>query len=459
MWAIEYHCATCKPKWKGRFFKKPGADDLGLVTAAAARFTGAEAGLPIPPDAVPAGDETDRLHRWGYRRFRDMFGDRQLLGLGLLLRQIGAEPDAQVRHALLTVFSDFLRYQNMLCRYDTYALKCQDIFSVHGFPVGLVQCENNLLGIPRVGSGSFRHFVEKYQRAKTYCVKPFETRFVDGRKKVEFVAGERIRAQLVDSFPSADRPEAQLVARPATEVPLPPDSLDGVFTDPPYFDNVQYAELMDFCYAWLRQGLSVEFEEFRASSTRSASELTGNTTAGRDLAHFTSGLSAVFTHYANALKLGAPFAFTYHHNESSAYVPLVVAILDAGLDCTATLPAPAEMGASLHIAGTGSSVVDTVFVCRRSVAPGAPASLAAAVQADIAALQRGGVKTTPGDERCLRAGHVARLAINRLRAVWPAEAPLAARMALAARAIATVETEAETPQHQQGGELAAAVRG
>ena len=35
----------------------------------------------------------------------------------------------------------------MLCRYDTMALKSLDIFSVHGFPVGLVECESNILGI------------------------------------------------------------------------------------------------------------------------------------------------------------------------------------------------------------------------------------------------------------------------------------------------------------------------
>src|SRR5439155_2674909 len=104
--------------------------------------------------------------RWAYRQYRQMFNDRQLLGLGLLLGRVAAESDVEVRHALLTVFSDSIRYQNMLCRYDTYALKCQDVFSVHGFPVGLVQCENSLLGIPGIGAGSFRHFVEKYVRAK-----------------------------------------------------------------------------------------------------------------------------------------------------------------------------------------------------------------------------------------------------------------------------------------------------
>jgi hypothetical protein len=81
-----------------------------------------------------------------------------------LLRRIRRVNDDRVRHALLTVFSDILRYQNMLCRYDTYALKGQDIFAVHGFPVGLNQCEANLLGIPGVGAGGFRHFIDEYRQ-------------------------------------------------------------------------------------------------------------------------------------------------------------------------------------------------------------------------------------------------------------------------------------------------------
>ena len=60
---------------------------------------------------------------------------------------IGNQPSERIRHALATNLSDLLRYQNMLCRYDTMALKSLDIFSVHGFPVGLVECESNLLGI------------------------------------------------------------------------------------------------------------------------------------------------------------------------------------------------------------------------------------------------------------------------------------------------------------------------
>lgn len=435
LWAIEYHCATCAPSHAGRFFKAPDQADLDRVAQAEDRWASAPG--EIPDDAIPPGDESDRLHRWGYRYYRQMFNDRQRYGLSRLLARIRKVPDAEVRNALLTVFSDSLRYQNMLCRYDTYALKCQDIFSVHGYPVGLVQCENNLLGIPRVGSGSFRHFVEKYLRAKRYAAQPFETRARETKtgtpgKEIVPIVGERIEADLVEQEPDGSGHRAQLAATPATCVRLAPNSVAGVFTDPPYFDNVQYAELMDFCYVWLRLALREQFPAFAPHSTRQQAELTGNVTEGRSLAHFTTGLSEVFVHYAAALKPGAPFVFTYHHNDAEAYVPLVVAILDAGMTCTATLPAAGEMSASLHIAGTGSSVLDSVFVCRAaSGAEGDPRAIDVAVAADVAAMRDAGVRVSEGDLRCLVAGHVARLAIGDLWVGWRPDRALADRMAAA----------------------------
>ncbi len=388
--------------------------------------------LDLPDEVIPLGDETRRLHRWGYRQYREMFNDRQLLGLGLLRKRIHEVADGPVRQALLTVFSDCLRYQNMLCRYDTYALKCQDIFSVHGFPVGLVQCENNLLGIPGVGSGGFRHFVEKYRRAKAYCTTPFETR-QRGRKKEQItIQGESIQAELVVDTPSGSVRQAQLICGPAAEVSLPPNSLDGVFTDPPYFDNVQYAELMDFCYVWLRQSLEVEFREFSPSTTRNQHELTGNATLGRDLEHFTEGLSRVFCQFSAALKPDAAFVFTYHHNQIEAYAPVVVGLLDAGLYCTEVLPAPAEMGASLHINNTESSILDSVFVARR-VGPGVLVlptreEFMRRVLDNCGEVATGGVTVTRGDARCLCSGHLARVCVQFLRVGWEPLRPVCHRL-------------------------------
>lgn len=434
MWAIEYHCDCGAAERKGRFFKAPDQDDLNKYQRSLELLADRRDDLPIPDDDIPLGDETKRLHRWGYKKFREMFNDRQLLSLGILLRRIMIVPHVATRHALLTVFSDFIRYQNMLCRYDTYALKCQDIFSVHGFPVGLVQCENNVIGIPKVGSGAFVHFAEKFVRAKLYCKAPFETRVENGKKRLVPIVGETIAAVFTGRVPSPIGREACIAAMPATEIPLPPQSLDGVFTDPPYFDNVQYAELMDFCYSWLRQALASELACFQPSTTRAHAELTGNETMGRGLEHFTEGLSKVFCHYASALKPNAPFVFTYHHNDPLAYLPLVVAMLDAGLNCTAALPAPAEMAASLHIAGSNSSVLDTVFVCR-AVESVTAIPLKTCLVKDVEGLQNAGLSLTAGDLRCLIAGHVARLAVNELMQKWGKQESLQERTRRAADAI------------------------
>ncbi|WP_405616310.1 hypothetical protein [Streptomyces sp. NBC_01508] len=438
LFAIEYRCSHCYSSRPGRQFKSPDSNDHLKLKHAEDRQESSRVSSLIPEDSIPKGDETNRLHRWGYGQYRELFSSRQQLGLSILADIIGKIESQRMRHALATVFSDFLRYQNLLCRYDTYALKCQDIFSVHGYPVGLVACENNIPGIPGVGSGSFIHFVEKFAKAKKYAQAPYETLKNRGAKKIVPTRGESIEATLVSEEPHPADRSAWLNCSPSQVLELQEGSLDAVFTDPPYFDNVQYAELMDFCFIWLRKILAEDVESFRRESTRTEFELTGNRTMGRGLDNFTSGLSEVFVQMSRAMKRDAPFAFTYHHNDASAYVPLVVAMLDAGFTCTAVLPAPAEMAASLHIAGTNSSILDSIFVCRKrefvaSVlsVPIPQKSVSDAVGRDVASMKEVGYECTAGDVACLRAGHVAGEAVRVLAtAEWNSSASVDERMNL-----------------------------
>ena len=300
---------------------------------------------------------------------------------------------------------------------------------MHGFPVGLVQCESNMLGIvdqstgANIGSGGWANIIEKYTKAKTYCDRPFEVAYRHGKKVHVPIHGEWIGDHRNGTHPREQR-NIMLRCQSATLAELPPASLDAVITDPPYFGNVQYAELMDFCYVWLRRLVGHTVEAFTSPSTRNASELTGNVTMDRDLRHFTAGLAEVFRRMAHALKPGAPFTFTYHHNTLEAYYPIVVAMLDAGLVCSASLPCPAEMGGSIHINKTGSSIVDTVFVCRstgkipRRWLADTPEAIAALVCADLEQLREGAVTPTRGDLRCILFGHVIRMAIWHLRHTW-----------------------------------------
>ena len=231
--ALEYHCDTCKSRRgrRGRFFKGADAEDHARFARARALFAATD--CPSGRSTHPPGDETNRLLRWGYRRFRDLHNERQLLGLAILADRI-ARASAELRPALATVYSDFIRYQNMVCRYDTAALKVLDVFSVHGFPLDRVQCEAALIGIPRVGSGGYRHFLAKYAAAKRYCHEPFETMRVDGRKRRVPVPSERIASTLVVNPGNLQRKRATLLhCTGITAQPLPENSVDLVLTDPP----------------------------------------------------------------------------------------------------------------------------------------------------------------------------------------------------------------------------------
>jgi hypothetical protein len=282
------------------------------------------------------------------------------------------------------------------------------------------------------------HFVEKYVTAKTYAQKPYETRAGRSRKTLVHMLGEKIDAPIYKTQPGNHSRAAWLTCAPSQGLKLAPESLDGVFTDPPYFGNVQYAELMDFCFVWLRKLLGDNVEAFARTSTRAELELIGNETLGRDLEHFTTGLSAVFVQMSQALKRGRPLVFTYHHNNPFAYAPLVVAILDAHLTCTSVLCAPAEMTASRHIAGTKSSILDSIFVCRHTQAVernALPAywtrSVDDRVAHDAADMAAASYKCTEGDVQCLRAGHVAADGVHVLTDVWEQNKPVTERLAIA----------------------------
>jgi hypothetical protein len=319
------------------------------------------------------------------------------------------------------------------------ALKSLDIFSVHGFPVGLIQCESNFLGIVDkekdacIGSGGWANIIEKYRKAKFYCEEPFEIRHNGRTKEVIKISGEWI-GDRPNSHSPGKRRKVQIYCADSAKAKLPANSLDAVLTDPPYFGNVQYAELMDFCYAWLRRLGPKPVSVFNRPTTRNKAELTGNENMGRGLEHFAEGISAAFQRMTAALKPGAPLVFTYHHNDIKSYLPVAVGILDSGLTCSASLPCPGEMGASIHISGTGSSIIDTVFVCRstgrvaRHWIAESPSALAELIEADLEKLRAGNVNLSEGDIRCITYGHLIRLAVWFLRSGWDRNEATATRL-------------------------------
>ena len=419
---------------QGRFFKKPDAEDLARADEAARRWEQLSPRF-VPDETIPPGDETDRLHRWGYARYREMFNPRQLLGLELSCRLIADIEDPRIRHALATNLSDLLRYQNMLCRYDTMALKALDIFSVARLP--------GRTGAVRVELHGHR------QRHRNEC------RFrglVEHRGQVH--QGEALLRVALRSSPYrlAQRPGPHRggTDRRVARREQAPDRHPLQERDRERLGAAQHRRRVHRS-AVLRQRAVRRADGFLLRLAAAPRRQRGRrlrppdhaVTAGADrqrhpgpgLEHFTEGLATVYSRMARALKPGAPLAFTYHHNKLDAYCAVGVAILDAGLVCSASLPCPAEMGGSIHIHGTSSSIIDTVFVCRNSgTTPESwlfdtPERLVEIVGEDLAQLASTGRAPTYGDTRCIVLGHLTRMAVWVLRDGWEGSRPTPEKIA------------------------------
>jgi hypothetical protein len=80
----------------GRFFKAPDEQDLKLVGEAETRWATLRPHF-TPMDKIPSGDETNRLHRWGYQFYYEMFNACQLLGLEPASTKAGHRPGTSLQ--------------------------------------------------------------------------------------------------------------------------------------------------------------------------------------------------------------------------------------------------------------------------------------------------------------------------------------------------------------------------
>jgi adenine-specific DNA methylase len=141
--------------------------------------------------------------------------------------------------------------------------------------------------------------------------------------------------------------------------------VDVVLTDPPYYDNVMYAELSDFFYVWLRLALKERYSHFRAALTPKAEEAVKNDAQGKDEEDFLRMLTDIFRECHRVLKRDGLMAFTFHHKRDEAWSAVLKALLDAEFTITAAWPIHSEMSGSTHIYDKQNISYDTIIVARR----------------------------------------------------------------------------------------------
>jgi len=136
-----------------------------------------------------------------------------------------------------------------------------------------------------------------------------------------------------------DKPRVLLGS--ATGLLYPDDYFDAVFTDPPYYDNVPYADLSDFFYVWLKRTVGDLYPElFATPLTPKSQEMVADASkaGGMDQAkqRFEEMLAQAFQEIHRVLKPDGIAVIVFAHKTTAAWETIISALLEAGLYLTAS---------------------------------------------------------------------------------------------------------------------------
>ena len=166
-------------------------------------------------------------------------------------------------------------------------------------------------------------------------------------------------------------------------------------TDPPYYNNVGYADLSDFFYVWLRRSLSDVWPQlFRRLTTPKTEELVaeryrhGNQEAAD--AHFINGMSKALQAMHAASDDSGPLAIYYAFKQSettndgitsAGWASFLQAVVNSGFVIDGTWPLRTESGGRLVGNKANALASSIVLVCRKSSAAAPVATRAEFIRA------------------------------------------------------------------------------
>jgi len=363
IYAVEYYCPYCGE----RGYKKADEYDHKLFLMAKEEFEQREKELLIPKQELPDGYNTRQAKNFNYKYFHEMFNERQLLCLSMLLKDILKIEDENVKEFMILAFSDCINSNNMFCIYNKSRREAEPLFGLHAYYPKNQPVENNVWGA-KYGYRTFIKCANKVLRAKRYMQYPYEIR----NKSNKIIVNEGVKGVQVKDFDELSRGEGNVILRCGTSEDLsiiPDKSIDAVITDPPYYDNVMYSEIADFFYVWQRLALKEIYEYYEGEYSPRAREIIKNEVQGKDDEFYLHGLTRIFKECNRVLKDDGLMIFTFHHEKSKAWASTLKSILEAyeekwpRLIIDAIYAIRSEGEAEVH--GKGIRY-DIIIVCRKT---------------------------------------------------------------------------------------------
>ncbi len=152
----------------------------------------------------------------------------------------------------------------------------------------------------------------------------------------------------------------------ATTQPWPDSSFDAVVTDPPYYDNVPYANISDFFYVWLKRSVGGFYpQHFASQGTPKKSEAVADATrhgGSRDRASaaYEDMMAISLREACRILRRHGQMVMVYAHKTTLGWSTLVDALRRAGFTVTEAWPLDTERPGrirSIESAALASSIL------------------------------------------------------------------------------------------------------
>ena len=322
----------------------------------------------VPSERVPDGHKTIELRRYGMRLWRDLFSPRQLLchstGVEVFRNMLDDERSigslSEVREAafgyLAITLDKMVSFNSRLCRWDAGRGLVTGIFDRHNFAIKWSYAEM----APLVTGAGYEWAI----RQTSKCIK-------------ELLALSSPEAGTPGGLPlyaNSPPPQISVTCKPGDSLDhIPDSSVDAVIMDPPYYDNVMYAELSDFFYVWLKRTAGQVFPTlFRRHLTDKDSEAVANPMRFRGLVgakamaglEYQDRMAAIFAECRRTLKPSGILTLMFTHKASGAWDALTKGLVEAGFVITASWPINTEAPSSLHIRDKAAANSTVFLACR-----------------------------------------------------------------------------------------------
>jgi len=158
----------------------------------------------------------------------------------------------------------------------------------------------------------------------------------------------------------------------ATSLPYLDNYFDAIFTDPPYYNSVPYADLSDFFYVISKRSIGEFFPDlFSTPLAPKKAEITEM--AGwdairypeKDKLFFETNLAKAFKEISRILRPDGIATIVYAHKSTAGWETVINALLDSGLVITASWPLNTEMQNRMRANDSASLSSSIYIVCRK----------------------------------------------------------------------------------------------